>query len=96
MIALPCEAGEVRLFFDASSRDAWLGTFSPPVPEGGALVLSETGNLSEAAARFFELLHEIDGLGASCIRVELVPNQGLGLAINDRLVRAAALGAGGF
>jgi L-threonylcarbamoyladenylate synthase len=87
LLALPHEAGEVRLFFDASSRGAWRGLL------GGAFVLSETGNLSEAAARLFDLLHELDGLGASCIRAELAPDRGLGPAINDRLVRAAAAGS---
>jgi L-threonylcarbamoyladenylate synthase len=90
LIALPYEAGEARLFFDAASRDAWLGAFRPPVPKGGAPVLSEAGNLAEAAARLFELLHELDGLGASRIRAELVPDRGLGPAINDRLVRASS------
>ncbi|MDR2070623.1 MAG: threonylcarbamoyl-AMP synthase [Treponema sp.] len=94
MIALAYEAGEARLFFDAPSRDAWLETFRPPIPEGRVSVLSETGNLAEAAARLFELLHELDGQGASRIRAELVPDAGLGPAINDRLARAAALPAG--
>jgi L-threonylcarbamoyladenylate synthase len=88
MLALPYEAGEARLFFDAASRDN-----SPPVPEGWARVLSERGNLAEAAARLFELLHFLDGLGASRIRAELVPNRGLGPAINDRLIRAAETGS---
>jgi L-threonylcarbamoyladenylate synthase len=94
MIALPYEAGEVRLFFDAASRDLWLGTKGPLVPGsqafGPAFVLSENGDLAQAAARLFELLHELDGLGASRIRAELVPDRGLGPAVNDRLVRAAA------
>ncbi|MDR2740654.1 MAG: threonylcarbamoyl-AMP synthase [Treponema sp.] len=99
MIALPWDAREARLFFDAASRDVWLRAFSPmtsgpltgrsPVSEGRTLVLSEGGNLAEAAARLFELLHTLDGLGASRIRAELVPDRGLGPAINDRLVRAS-------
>jgi L-threonylcarbamoyladenylate synthase len=89
MIALPYEAGEARLFFDAASRDAWLGTVRPTIQEGRTPVLSETGNLAEAAARLFEALHELDGMGASHIRAELVPDRGLGPAINDRLLRAS-------
>lgn len=88
MIALPYEAGEARLFFDATSRDIWLGTWGQRT-EGRTLVLSERGSLAEAAARLFELLHLLDGLGASHIRAELVPNQDLGPAINDRLIRAS-------
>jgi hypothetical protein len=92
MIALPYEEGEARLFFDASSRDAWLKNAPPSIPEGRIRVLSETGDLTEAAARLFGVLHELDGLGVSRIRAEAVPNRGLGPAINDRFFRAAAAG----
>jgi L-threonylcarbamoyladenylate synthase len=92
MIALPYTEGEARLFFDVSSRDAWLKTAPASIPKGYVQVLSETGNLTEAAARLFDLLHELDILGASRLRVEQVPARGLGLAINDRLFRAAAAG----
>ncbi|MDR2402409.1 MAG: threonylcarbamoyl-AMP synthase [Spirochaetaceae bacterium] len=51
-------------------------------------VFSEGGDLSEAAAKLFELLHDFDGLGLSRIRAELAPDTGLGAAINDRLRRA--------
>lgn len=56
----------------------------------GALSLSETGDLHEAAARLFDCLHRLDAMGASRIAVAPVPDIGLGRAINDRLKRAAA------
>ena len=52
--------------------------------------LSASGDLVEAAARLFDLLHEADASPRSRIAVAPVPNEGLGLAINDRLRRAAA------
>ncbi len=52
--------------------------------------LSALGNLVEAAARLFELLHAADESGKSRIAVTTVPKHGLGAAINDRLRRAAA------
>ncbi len=52
--------------------------------------LSALGNLVEAAARLFELLHAADESGKSRIAVATVPKHGLGGAINDRLRRAAA------
>ena len=52
--------------------------------------LSAAGDLVEAAARLFDLLHEADASPRSRIAVAPVPNEGLGLAINDRLRRAAA------
>lgn len=51
--------------------------------------LSETGDLVEAAANLFKMLHDLDGTNASCIAVMDIPSIGLGLAINDRLYRAA-------
>jgi L-threonylcarbamoyladenylate synthase len=52
--------------------------------------LSETGNLVEAAARLFELLHQADMAQKPRIAVAPVPTKGLGAAIHDRLKRAAA------
>lgn len=61
-------------------------------PVKGALSLSETGDLAEAAARLFALLREADRLAGPGGRIGFapVPETGLGLAINDRLRRAAA------
>jgi L-threonylcarbamoyladenylate synthase len=51
--------------------------------------LSERGDLFEAAANLFGYLHELDKGGYKMIAVSPIPNEGLGLAINDRLRRAA-------
>ncbi len=58
-------------------------------PEG-SLNLSETGDLREAAANLFAMLRQLDALGRKSIVVMPIPDEGLGLAINDRLRRAAA------
>jgi L-threonylcarbamoyladenylate synthase len=62
-------------------------------PGAADLTLSETGDLTEAAARLFGQLHAAEALarrrGARGIRVAEVPDTGLGRAINDRLRRAA-------
>ena len=52
--------------------------------------LSAAGNLAEAAANLFTALHHADAQMIESIAVAPVPDQGLGLAINDRLRRAAA------
>ena len=52
--------------------------------------LSETGDLREAAANLYAHLKALDAEGTANICVEPVPMTGLGLAINDRLQRAAA------
>ena len=54
------------------------------------LSLSPTGDLVEAAANLFAMLHRLDAMGATAIAVSPIPDQGLGRAINDRLKRAAA------
>ncbi len=54
------------------------------------LNLSEAGDLREAAANLFSHLQALDRSGAKTIAVAPIPHRGLGEAINDRLVRAAA------
>lgn len=54
------------------------------------LSLSENGDLKEAAANLFSCLTRFDELGVKRIAVSPIPTSGLGLAINDRLARAAA------
>jgi L-threonylcarbamoyladenylate synthase len=56
----------------------------------GLLSLSVKGDVVEAAANLFRLLHDADALATDGIAVAPVPNEGLGEAINDRLKRAAA------
>lgn len=54
------------------------------------IVLSDTGNLEEAAQHLFASLRELDKKGIEVILAEAVPDIGLGKAINDRLRRASA------
>ena len=54
------------------------------------LNLSKTENLIEAAANLFDFLHKLDEMGAEKIAVSPIPEEGIGIAINDRLRRAAA------
>ncbi len=52
--------------------------------------LSKTGDLREAAANLYLGLKKLDDTGAKTICVSPIPNEGLGIAINDRLQRASA------
>lgn len=54
------------------------------------LNLSKEENLTEAAKNLFKLLREADEMEGDVIITNFVTNTGLGLAINDRLTRAAA------
>ena len=76
----------LRINATAGGDDEYLIGFGPI---SGDASLSESGDLAEAAARLFDLLHEADGSAKPKIAVASVPGKGLGLAINDRLSRAA-------
>ena len=54
------------------------------------LILSETGNLNEAAQRLYDSLHLMDSKELKQIYIERFPDTGLGITINDRLNRATA------
>ncbi len=71
-------------------RDAALLAFAQGV-EGYrvARILSPSGDVREAAARLFEYLHELDDSGAVRIDAQPVPEEGIGIAIMDRLRRAS-------
>ena len=90
----------VRLNAREVTAEEALLDFGPPL--AGAAVtwnLSERGDLAEAASRLFAGLRWLDAEGArrGCRRIAAmpVPETGLGLAINDRLARAAAPRPGG-
>lgn len=64
--------------------------FSDAVERSSQFVLSEQGDLREAAIHLFEALHQAEAHKSSrFILAELVPDLEIGRAINDRLRRAA-------
>jgi L-threonylcarbamoyladenylate synthase len=85
----------VRLAAREMAGDEALLAFGDALP-GAAVTfnLSVSGDLAEAAARLFAGLRWLDAEGAArgCARIAVqpVPEWGLGVAINDRLRRAAA------
>lgn len=56
----------------------------------GDVTLSRAGDLGEAARRLYACLHEAALSARPRVAVAPVPEQGIGVAINDRLRRAAA------
>jgi L-threonylcarbamoyladenylate synthase len=77
----------VRLDATESSHGEWLIGFGPIA---GNRSLSPSGDLTEAAAALFDALHQADAAAIAGIAIAPIPETGLGLAINDRLRRAAA------
>ncbi len=84
----------VRLGARAAGADEALLAFGPAPAAPLAFNLSAEENLAEAAARLFAGLRWLDAegrrRGLRGIAAMAVPAHGLGLAINDRLGRAAA------
>jgi L-threonylcarbamoyladenylate synthase len=81
----------VRLNAASVAPGEALLAFGPSPLPGAAktLNLSLHGDLAEAAANLFAMLRALDEPRFSAIAVMPVPDSGLGLAINDRLARAA-------
>lgn len=71
------------------SGEAFLAFGPAPATDGPVLNLSPGGDLREAAANLFAHLRALD-TEAAAIAVMPIPEEGLGVAINDRLRRAAA------
>lgn len=82
----------VRLEATSVAADEGLLAFGRTIPTGAMLTynLSPTADLGEAAANLFSMLRALDRPGIGRIAVMPIPQTGLGLAINDRLRRAAA------
>ena len=72
---------------EPKAGEAWIG-FGSTV--GAEINLSPSGDLTEAAANLFQALRRLDDpTRYSGIAVAPIPKTGIGLAINDRLRRAA-------
>ena len=81
----PCKP--LRLEATTANDDEYLIGFDKVT---GDVNLSPAGDLIEAAARLFDLLHQADASPKPRIAIAPVPDEGIGAAINDRLRRAAS------
>lgn len=52
------------------------------------IVLSEKGNIDEAAQKLYNAMHELDDAKLDIIIAERMPDTGIGKSMNDRLERA--------
>ena len=91
IVRIPYEMGAAFLFYDGSARNEWFEKQGQKIPNTAVIkVLSETGSAQEAASHLFEILHKFDYYIITHIIAQLAPPQGLGIAINDRLIRGSA------
>ena len=76
---------------DVAADEALIAFGPAPLPGAARTInLSQTGDLTEAAAGLFAALHALDRPEFAAIAVMPIPDEGLGTAINDRLRRAAS------
>jgi L-threonylcarbamoyladenylate synthase len=80
----------VRLNATCVNTDEALLAFGTPITGAAqTLNLSATENVEQAAQNLYAMLRALDDPKYKCIAVMLIPEHGIGLAINDRLKRAA-------
>jgi L-threonylcarbamoyladenylate synthase len=75
---------------DAGCGLLWFGDETPPAGFAQVENPAPDGNMQSAAAGFFASLHRLDQAGLKRIVARLLPESGLGRAINDRLRKASA------
>ncbi len=83
--------GDLLFVESNTKRIGYLGfdKFNSIIPLENQLLLSPSGDLSEAAKNLFAYMRLLDARGFDKIYTELLPEKGLGRAINDRIKRAA-------
>ena len=82
----------LRLNAEAARDNELLIGFGPDAPADCAANLSPTGDMAEAAAHLFAVLHRLDAQAqdsGKSLAIMPIGQNGLGEAINDRLTRAA-------
>jgi len=79
-----------ELLLEYPAHHVGLLTFQNDFNTPNQYILSPSGTLEEAAQNLFEALRAFDKMDVDVIFAELVPDVGIGRAINDRLKRAAA------
>ena len=89
----PLFIGDLSSLFEQHKKEfpvlILFNRYIPNYPIDRQLLLSENGSVNEAAANLFSVLRRADKLSGDLILAESVPEVGLGIAINDRLKRAA-------
>ncbi|MGH1376149.1 MAG: L-threonylcarbamoyladenylate synthase [Alphaproteobacteria bacterium] len=88
--AIDLEEGEALLSFGSVKfMGVKNGASASDLPRDMVCHLSKEGDLYEAASNLFAMMRELDKPQHKAIAVMNIPEQGIGIAINDRLKRAA-------
>jgi L-threonylcarbamoyladenylate synthase len=86
---VPLYFGEVPAGYKLPEHTARIafGKQSGAIP--ATVNLSATGDMTEATARLYAYMHDLDTPDYDLILVDPIPNKGIGIALNDRLKRAS-------
>lgn len=86
---VPLYFGEVPAGYKLPARTARIafGNTEGPIP--ATVNLSESEDLTEATAKIYAFMHDLDTPDYDLILVDPIPNVGVGMALNDRLKRAS-------
>lgn len=76
--------------FDANAAYIFYKEVPEKLNSSSCVILSERGDLKEAARKLYSTLHALDGQGYAKLYIEKFPDLELGSTINDRLERATA------
>lgn len=88
--AVDVKKGEALLAFGSTKfMGVEGGGYAKDLPDHAFRNLSEEGDLEEAAKNLFMMLRDLDHAENTAIAVMDIPNKGIGVAINDRIKRAA-------
>ncbi len=82
---------KVRINVKKPDKDEYFITFGSNIKNThiNSINLSNAGDLSEFAHKFYACLRELDRLRIKKIAISPIPDQGIGKAINDRIKRAS-------
>lgn len=83
--------GAIETLLKTHGSNAGVLSFQKDFNVKNQIILSPSGKPEEAAQNLFEALRLFDKMDVDVVLTELLPDQGLGRAINDRLRRAAAV-----
>jgi L-threonylcarbamoyladenylate synthase len=79
---------DVILSSAPDKRIGWIGTGQ--IEAGGIVAMHRCSSIDEYAAKLFQFFRHCDELQVDLILCQAVPKYGLGLALMDRIERAAA------
>ena len=73
----------------SKSNEAYILLKKPKILKDNLFYLSKNGNLKEAAQNLYSILRKIKKSKFKSIAIEKISDKGLGMTINDRLIRAS-------